>query len=75
MDDQPLNMAINAPNAVIYTLDLPSEDIGKVKLDIHPWEEKYILKKNSGSRFSNKDLKTEYNNFWVIQLVLILMII
>ena len=51
-----LNMAINAPDAMIYTLDLPAEDIRKATLEIHPWEEKYILKKNAGSRFSKKGL-------------------
>jgi hypothetical protein len=59
-----LNMAINAPDAKIYTLDLPAEDIGNTSLEIHPWEEKYILKKKSGSRFTNKKLSNTINQLY-----------
>ncbi len=48
-----LNMALNAPEAQIYTLDLPSSQFESTKLRIAKGEESYIQKEVSGERFHN----------------------
>ena len=48
-----LNMAINAPNATIVTLDLPGSELGNTQLEIAVGEARYIDKQQSGERFLN----------------------
>lgn len=51
-----LNMALNAPNATIYTLDLPREEMCKTELRIKKADLTFIDKDISGARF----IGTEY---------------
>lgn len=47
-----LNMIANSPDgAVIYTLDLPKNDLGKTAFSLDPRDEKYVDKEVSGARF------------------------
>lgn len=48
-----LNMALNAPNAAIVTLDLPGSELGNTQLEIAVGEARYIDKQQSGERFLN----------------------
>lgn len=46
-----LNMALNAPKAHIFTLDLPAEELSHTKMQIEKAEEAYVKKTRSGERF------------------------
>lgn len=46
-----LNMALNAPEAQIYTLDLPAAELSNTKMKIEREEEAYVNKVQSGARF------------------------
>lgn len=46
-----LNMALNAPNAKIFTLDLPKTDIHKTAFRIKKGDQTFINKEQSGTRF------------------------
>lgn len=46
-----LNLAANAPEARVYTLDLPPQDLGRTGLQIAAGDEKFINKPASGARF------------------------
>ncbi len=47
-----LQLALNSPpDAVVYTLDLPSEEIDRTQNPLLPGERSYVLKPRSGSRF------------------------
>jgi len=48
-----LNLAVNAPDAQIFTLDLPREDAGTTELPVESHEVKYIDKPVSGNLFQN----------------------
>jgi len=48
-----LNMALNAPKAQIFTLDLPAEELSGTKMKIEKAEEAYVKKTRSGERFLN----------------------
>lgn len=48
-----LNMALNAPEARIYTLDLPSAELNTTRLTIEEEEKLYVDKDVSGERFLN----------------------
>lgn len=48
-----LNMALNAPKAQIFTLDLPAEELSDTKMQIEKAEEAYVNKTLSGERFLN----------------------
>ncbi|MFN3379406.1 class I SAM-dependent methyltransferase [Runella zeae] len=52
-----LNIALNAPNAQIFTLDLPAADLGNTKMQIEKTEEAYVKKTQSGGRFLNHPAK------------------
>jgi len=51
-----INLAANAPNAEVFTLDLPQDNIHKTKLRIKTGDKKFIDKPRSGLRF----IGTEY---------------
>ena len=46
-----LNMAANAKDAVVYTLDLPASHVGQTKLQIEKGDKTYITKSESGTCF------------------------
>ncbi len=46
-----LNMALNAPGARIYTLDLPAAELNSTQMKIEKGEEAYVKKARSGERF------------------------
>lgn len=46
-----LNMAVNAPGAHIYTLDLAPEEIGKTVYKLEENEKKYVRKLKAGAMF------------------------
>ncbi len=52
-----LNMALNAPDAKIFTLDLPAEELATTKMQIEKAEEAYVKKTHSGDRFLNHPAK------------------
>ena len=50
-----MNMALNAPAADIYTLDLPKAEIHKTEHRIKKGDQTFINKEESGTRFSNTE--------------------
>jgi hypothetical protein len=47
-----LQLALNSPpDATIYTLDLPSDEVDRTRAALLPGERSYVLKPGSGSRF------------------------
>jgi predicted O-methyltransferase YrrM len=47
-----LNMAANTPDdAIIYTLDLPREEVDKTKFSLDPYERFAVMKETSGIRY------------------------
>lgn len=51
-----LNMALNAPQAEIYTLDLPKQEIAKTKFRVKTGDLEFINKNQSGIRFFGTDV-------------------
>jgi len=52
-----LNLAANcSPNARVYTLDLPKEELKRTKLTLAPGDGSFIQKDRSGSRFQGTDV-------------------
>ena len=52
-----LNLAANcSPNARVYTLDLPKEELKRTKLTLAPGDRGFIEKDRSGSRFQGTDV-------------------
>lgn len=54
-----LNMALNAPNAQIFTLDLPSTELDRTRMPVEEGERLYIDKTVSGERFLNHPAKKQ----------------
>ena len=50
-----LNMALNAPEAKIFTLDLPKQDLAKTKFRVKTGDLEFINKNQSGVRFIGTD--------------------
>jgi hypothetical protein len=51
-----MNMAANSPpDAFVYTLDLPREDVERTRFPISQFDRPYIEKSSSGERFQNSD--------------------
>ncbi|WP_428659598.1 class I SAM-dependent methyltransferase [Runella sp.] len=59
-----LNMALNAPDARILTLDLPAEELANTKMKIDKGEEAYVRKKQSGGRFLDHPAKKNINQLY-----------
>lgn len=50
-----LNMAANAPDATVYTLDLPQSDMNSTNLPVESADKTYIDKTASGRRFADSE--------------------
>lgn len=60
-----LNLAVSAgPEAKLFTLDLPPQQLADTKLDVHPEDVKYIDKKESGARFKGTPQEKQIEQLW-----------
>lgn len=59
-----LNIALNAPDAKIYTLDLPKQKIAKTKFRVKTGDLEFINKNQSGIRFIGTDAGKRITQFY-----------
>jgi predicted O-methyltransferase YrrM len=59
-----LNMALNAPDAQVFTLDLPSSELSNTKMEVEAGEVRYIDKEQSGVRFLGKPAQKQIQQLY-----------
>lgn len=59
-----LNMALNAPNSIIFTLDLAASELNNTKMDVEKGEIAYINKQQSGIRFVGKPAQKQIQQLY-----------
>lgn len=59
-----VNLAANAPESEVFTLDLPAEDLGNTKHSVEEIEEKYIKKNQSGQWFMETEEAERIVQLW-----------
>ncbi len=59
-----LNMALNAPDAQVFTLDLPASELSNTKMEVEAGEVRYIDKEQSGVRFLGKPAQKQIQQLY-----------
>jgi hypothetical protein len=59
-----LNIAINAPDAQVFTLDLPASELNNTKMEVEVGEVRYIDKEQSGVRFLGKPAQKQIQQLY-----------